>query len=417
MRWVGLVFCLLLVACGRPGEPGGPQPVTSPARTRRTAPAADVKSVARGHNGFGLALLQATAGDDNLLLSPYSTAQVLAMVYAGARGETAEVMRSALGFTLPDDRHHAACGALDEALADRSHGSSVLRLACSGWAREGKPFLPDFLDLLQRHYGAGWYATDITRESGRRAMNAWAEEQTNGLIRDLVPRRALGPATFLVLLQAAYLDAPWEHPFEGNTYDEPFHPLNGADYDVPMMSNWARLPYLRVRDAHLVELPYGGGELAMLLIVPDQGRFVEVREQLAADELAEWIGLLEVVEVDLKLPRFSFESEHGLKEPLTALGLGPIFEPADFSGIQGRSGDWVSDVLSKAVISVDEQRTTVAVAAAGLLTEGMSPPSPVEVYVDRPFLFIIHDRPTGAALFCGQVTQPIEAKRLPRRRW
>lgn len=417
MRSVGLLCCLMLVACGRPGERTGPQPVTSPVRTRRTAPAADVESVAQSHNAFGLKLLQAAADDDNLLLSPYSTAQVLSMVYAGARGETAEVMRSALGIALPDDRHHAACGALDAALAERGRGSLVLRLACSGWARDDQPFLPGFLDLLQRHYGAGWYAADLSRESGRRAMNAWAEARTEGLVRDLVPRGALDDDTFLVLLQAAYLDAPWEHPFHGNTYDEPFHPLSGADYNVPMMSEAIDCAYLRVREAHLVELPYVGGEVAMLLIVPDPGCFLAVRERLAPDEVEEWMGLLEEVKVDLKLPRFSFASESALKEPLTALGLGPIFAPADFSGIRGSRGDWVADVLSKAVISVDEQRTTVAVAAAALLTMGLTQAMPVQVHIDRPFLFLIRDRTTGAVLFCGQVTRPIDPKDLPRRAW
>jgi len=174
-----------------------------------------------------------------------------------------------------------------------------------------------------------------------------------------------------------------------------------------MMHETATLSYARVGDLQAVELPYNGAKLAMLLVVPDAGQFAAFEATLDVETYLAILDALETHEVHLGFPKFEFDSALSLSDPLRALGMADPFDPnaADFSGIDGREDLFISDVLHKAFVSVDEKGTEAAAATAVVIGATGIPGSPVTLTVDRPFFFVIRDVPTGAILFVGRVTE------------
>jgi len=406
------------VATPAPSAPG--LLISAKARiTSPTAPAADQHELAQGNNALALDLLHALPAQGNLFFSPYSISQALAMTYAGARGQTEEQMAKTLHFTLPQDRLHPAFDALDLALqqpaAQPAEGQFQLNIANSIWGQKGYAFQPAFLDLLGENYGAGLRLTDFQAapEPARQAINQWVSDQTKDKINDLIPAGAITPDTRLVLANAIYFYAKWLHPFDGNlTQPGSFNLLDGSTVTVPMMSQLAGLPYAVGQGYQAVELPYVGDkaadEIALTLIVPDAGRFAEVRAALTAGQLESLWGSLETKQVQLSLPKFKYESSFSLAKTLGELGMPDAITPgaADFSGMDGTRDLFISDILHKAVVAVDEEGTEAAAATAVVVGTTAMPAIDVHLTVDRPFIFVIRDTHSGAMLFMGQVLNP-----------
>ena len=435
--WLGVVVALLVAACGRaaitgdaPGStvgdvissmPDAPLLVASDlARVQADSPAADVAAVAAADATFGAALLSVLAeGEDaNLAVSPLSIRLALAMAYAGAGGETAGQMAAVLGYGLPGDRLHAAFNALDVAIEDRAgtfpgEGGRQLSVEISIsnalWGQAGFPVRQAFLDALALNYGAGMRLVDFATaaESARQAINAWVAGETNDRIPELIPPGVLDPQTLLVLTNTVYLLADWALPFDSEaSADGSFTRLDGSTVTVPFMHQ--QLNTLRAAGDgwQAVDLAYVGNEVAMLLVVPDEGRYPEA-EAAAADLFEEARSALVPTEVKLALPRFEFRSRASLPEALRALGMVDAFDggAADFSGISGEGGLFISDVIHEVFVSVNEAGTEAAAATAVIMGRGL-PPIPVELIVDRPFLFWLYDRPTDSVLFLGRVLDP-----------
>ncbi len=337
------------------------------------------------------------------------------MTYAGARGQTEEQMAKTLHFTLPQDRLHPAFDALDLALqqpaAQPDEGQFQLNIANSIWGQQGYAFQPAFLDLLAENYGAGLRLTDFMTapEPARQAINQWVSDQTKDKIRDLIPAGAITPDTRLVLANAIYFYAKWLYPFDGNlTQPGNFNLLDGTTVTVPMMSRLAGLRYAAGQGYQAVELPYVGDQVALTLIVPDAGRFAEVRAALTAGELESLWGSLQTKQVQLSLPKFKYESSFSLAKTLGQLGMPDAITPgvADFSGMDGTRDLFISDILHKAVVAVDEEGTEAAAATAVVVGTTAMPAIDVQLTVDRPFIFVIRDTQSGAMLFMGQVLNP-----------
>ena len=365
---------------------------------------------------------QLRAGDaGNLIFSPHSVSTALAMTYAGARTETEAEMAAVLHFTLPQEKLHPAFNALDQALAmrnavklkDGENGAPPeLHVANAIWPDKDYRFLDEYLDPLALNYGAGLQLLDFQNDSdgSRKVINSWVEDQTKDRIKNLIPAGAIDNSTRLVLTNTVYFNASWETPFDAKkTATAPFTLLDGSHTNVSTMhiSDPVGARYARVGSLQAVELPYLGNEIAMLILLPNEGKFADVEASLNAELLAEVIADLRGYDVNLALPKFKFEWEQSLTDPLKNLGMASAFEVADFSGMDGTQNLVISDVLHKAFISVDERGTEAAAATAVLLREISAPPH-VEVAVDRPFIFLIRDRPTGAILFLGRVTAPSE---------
>jgi serpin B len=340
------------------------------------------------------------------------------MTYAGARSETAAQMANTLHFTLSPDSLHPAFNSLDLELARRGEGAKGkdgkgfrLNIVNAIWGQNGYKFLPAFLDVLAENYGAGLRLLDFGQapEESRLTINNWVSDQTEGKIKDLIPRGEIGPLTRLVLTNAIYFNAAWRLPFsKDRTADGPFYLLDGSKVTVPMMQQSESLRYAAGPGYQAVELPYDGQQLAMLILLPGAGQLAAFEGSLNAEQV-EAIGRgLAPKQVALTMPRFKYESSFKLNETLRAMGMADAFTPkvADFSGMDGTHDLFIGAVLHKAFVAVDEAGTEAAAATAVVMKLMSSPVSPVQVTVDRPFVFLIRDLETGAILFVGRVVNP-----------
>ncbi len=390
---------------------------------RETSPVTetgDLDAVVDGNTVFALDLYAALADDyDNLFYSPYSISLALAMTYAGARGETEQEMAQTLHFDLPQAQLHPAFNALDQELARRGEPIELpdgeqegfqLNIANSIWGQVDYAFLDEFLDLLALNYGAGMRIVDFIRETeqARQQINAWVSDETEGRIEDLIPEGVLTADARLVLANAIYFNAAWMEPFDdGATVDGIFHLLDGGQVTVPMMYQSERMGYADGEGYQVVERAYVGGQMAMDIILPDAGEFAAIEAAMDAEWLESVLASLQGQQVALSMPRFEFESEVGLTQVLQAMGMPTAFsDGADFSGMDGTRDLFISDVLHKAFVSVDEAGTEAAAATAVIMSLTAMPDEPISVSIDRPFIFLIRDLQTGAVLFVGRVMIP-----------
>jgi serpin B len=382
--------------------------------------AEDELTLAQDNAAFACALhAELRAAPGNLAFSPHSVSTALVMTYAGARGSTAEEMAAALHFTLPDERLHAAFNALDLRLGKRLANvllddgkPAVLRFANSIWAQVGLGLRPEFLDVLAVNYGAGVKILDFAGnpEQSSEVINRWASDETEALIPELLPFGAVNLLTTLVLVNATYLHAPWAHPFESNrTSPGIFHVDEATDATVHMMQQTEQLSYLARDGLQAVRLPYAGSDLAMWILLPDAGRFDEVEADLSGDGLSSIADELSTTLVSLTLPKFHVFAKVQLQDALSALGMPSAFaDAADFSGMSDNTVS-ITQVYHDTDITVDEAGTEAAAATAVAMQDSgvnSDPIQPVEVIVDRPFLFLLRDDPTGAILFLGRVIDP-----------
>ena len=387
-------------------------------------PTADVHELTAGNNAFAFELYQSLrSGEGNLLFSPYSISQALAMIYAGARGATEQQMADTLHFALPQERPHPAFNALDLELGSRSHatrrtkqGTFQLDIANTVWGQEGYPFRPEYLDLLALNYGAGIRLVDFKKDAAAaiKAINKWVSEETDGRVQDIVSD--LPEDTGFVLAMAIYFNAQWDLPFDREgTEDEPFYLLDGDEEKVPLMHQQDDFLYTEGDGYQAIQLPYLNHDVTMVILLPREGRFREIEERLTGDWMPSVVFSRH--EVILTMPKFSFEtSVLNLAETLGAMGMPDAFDAsADFTGIIEQPGliAYIAKVLHKAFIDVNEEGTEAAAVtevemevivgeAIGVPTE----PPPIIMRIDRPFIFFIRDRETGAILFVGRVMNP-----------
>ena len=375
-------------------------------------------SLVEGNSAFAFDLYQALKEEGgNLFYSPYSISLALAMTYAGARGETAQQMADTLQFLLEQDRLHPAFNWLDAELAKRGEGAAGkdgegfrLNIVNAIWGQKDYEFLTEFLDVLAENYGAGLRILDFITETekSRLTINKWVYDQTEKRIENLIPQGAIGQLTRLVLTNAIYFNAAWAYPFDEHmTADGLFYLLDGGQVSTPMMKQTESFGYTEGEGYQAVELPYDGGELSMVILLPEAGDFKAFETGLQSQQISDIISSLRATEVALTMPQFEFDSEFSLKDTLAEMGMPVAFSgAADFSGMTGESELFISDVVHKAFVAVDEAGTEAAAATAVIMELTAVPELPVEVTIDRPFIFLIRDIETGAILFLGRVMNP-----------
>lgn len=391
--------------------------VVAEADLARTTPSPDapVDELVAGIDAFGLEAeerLSAETGG-NTVLSPVSIATAFAMVSAGAgdttRGQIAEV------FGLPDEpgvheAMNALTAALDEAeRSDPERGDVVLETANTLWAQSGFEIEQAFLDTLATEYGAGVPTTDFENDpdGGRRAINDSVAEATRDRITDLMPEGTVTEDTRAVVVNALYMAAPWAIELsEEATTDLPFRLADGAEVDVPMMRDGALDARAVSTDRYTaVELRYLGGDLAMLVLVPEGSASLdEVLDGLPDGGLGAVAAELDHATVDLTLPRWETDSALDLGPLLTDMGL-----PLPGGTLPGIAPDLeIGAAVHAADITVDEAGTEAAAAtAAGIdITSAPEPGDMVTVVADRPYLFAVRHVETGAPLFVGRVVDP-----------
>jgi serine protease inhibitor len=379
-----------------------------------------------GNSAFALDLYaELRNADGNFLFSPYSVSQALAMTYAGAGGETDTQMAEKLSFTVEQPALHEAFAALNADLvargtagADPEHGqvARALHIANALWGEQTYPFSEAYNAQLEQSYGTGLHQSDFINapEETREEINAWVAEQTEDRIQDIVPEGNITPDTRLVLANAIYFYGGWEDTFEPEaTEDGDFFLLDGSTVTVPFMFQREHLSYAQGNGFQVIEFPYAESDFAFTVILPEDGDFATVEDGLDSDTLNAALAELASTELLVYLPRFEFEYSASLAPSLQSLGMADAFDPAsaDFSGmVEGTPPEplYIGDVLHKAFISVDENGTEAAAATVVIGVAGAAPPEtePIEVRIDRPFIFAIRDTQTGTLLFIGRVMNP-----------
>ena len=374
-------------------------------------------SVSDSVNAFGLDLyeeIQDTEG--NLFFSPLSISTALAMVYAGARGDTAEQMADVLYFQQDPDALGVAFGELlDDLNTAGEEGDFELSIANALWGQEGFPLREDYLDLILANYDGGLQEVDFKTdaEAARQTINGWVEEQTHDKILDLIPQGILNEYTRLVLTNAIYFQSEWANQFNPDfTHAGSFTPESGEPVEVSMMHETAGYRYMEQDGFQVLELPYEGGRQSMVILLPIQDteefNLDALDAQRIPDDLGDWLTGLERQSVSVTLPQFEITEALKLKDVLQSMGMVDLFENyADLSGIGPELK--VDDVLHKAFVEVDEAGTTAAAATAVVVVEITSlfpGPPPVSFVADHPFHFLIRDNVSETVLFMGRVSNP-----------
>jgi serpin B len=358
----------------------------------------------------------------NLCFSPYSIRAALGMALVGARGDTAEQMAAALCAPRGEDTLPAAVAALGR----RLHGGSrqyTLSVANSLWAQQGTPLLPAFLDIVERHYRGALQLVDFkgAPDAAGAVIDRWVAHETHGRISGLVPPGATNERTRLLLVNAVYLKARWASEFcESATSEQPFHLESGGRVRVPLMCQQTWAGYLHASGFEALDLPYRGDDLSLLVLLPERSVGLRAFEEtLSAALLDDVVARMREQEVDVFLPRFmSTWGAVDLRGDLAALGMRLAFDAtgADFSGMDGRRPPdvdalYLSAVVHKTFIEVNERGTEAAAATAAMTDGDALEPPPIPVFrADRPFLYAIRDRRSGVLLFLGRVVDPTEGR-------
>jgi serpin B len=336
------------------------------------------------------------------------------MAQAGARGRTA----SQMGAVLHSGSGGNEINSLDQTLAGLSGtykdagGSDhqlTLRIANAPFAQRDLQLQQPFLDTLASDYGAGLRLVDFQNDAtgACRLIDGWVSDQTDGRIPKLLDK--LDSNVRLVLVNAVYLKAPWLEPFaESDTKTAPFIRSDGSQVNVPTMSlDLSEGRYASGSGWQAVEIPYAGRSLVMTIVVPDD--LATFERNIDAARFAQITAALQAKDVDLTFPRFKIETKSDLVSTLARMGMPLAFDPAqaDFSGITTQAQLYISRVVHQADIAVDEKGTEATAATAVVMAAASAAPiQPVELHVDRPFIFAVRDTNTGAILFLGRVVDP-----------
>jgi serpin B len=378
---------------------------------------ADTRKVADSVNALAFDLYgRLSRQDGNLFFSPASISSALAMTYAGATGGTEKEMATVLHFAatgLARKPFHEAFGTLTSLLnSSNERGGYVLNTANRLWGQKSYSFRDDFLTLTREQYGAELQTVDFAQsEAARREINRWVEKQTRDKIVDLIPSGVLNQYTRLVLTNAIYFNGAWEHDFSKKaTKDAPFYLSGGEKIETKMMHQQNDFRYTAADGVQVVQLPYVGYEISMVVLLPaKRDGLPALEKKLSAENVNRWIGSLGKREVKLALPKFKLTSQFQLSSVLKSLGMTTAFsDQADFSRMSTGERLRISEVLHKAFVDVNEQGTEAAAATAVLIeaTGAPVPQEPVEFRADHPFVFLLRDNRTGAVLFLGRVVDP-----------
>ena len=374
----------------------------------------EVSPVVQGNDAFAFDLYAQLAGQrGNLFFSPYSLSTALAMTYAGARGETAAEMARTLHFPLKQEELHPAFARLIKELDGKGQQRPFeLHSANALWGQKGYPFLPEFITLTKANYGAGLREVDFVNatDAARRTINEWVEQETKQKIKDLVPPGVLNDMTRLVLTNAIYFKAPWQHQFSKYaTKQEDFRMTADQKVAVPMMHQAGAFNYLDGDTFQLLEMPYKGRAQSMLVLLPKKlDGLADLEKTLNAKNLDAWLAKCRSQQVRVAFPRFKITQEFELNKTLGAMGMPLAFsDRADFSGMDGRQDLYISNVLHKAFVDVNEEGTEAAAATGVAVGAKSAPPTPQQEFrADHPFVLLLRDTGSGSILFMGRVTNP-----------
>ncbi len=348
-------------------------------------PPADMREVVTGNAAFATDLYAKLKNEKgNLFFSPYSISTALAMTFAALRTELN---------------------------AAQKKGKAQISVANSLWPQKGYPFLPEYVGLLKQYYGTSATPLDYAgaTEAARKTINDWVEQKTNRKITDLIKPGLLDSLTSLVLANAIYFKGNWASQFDPRWTEEwPFHVAADKDVKSQLMTHKGKYAYAETPDLQVLELPYAGDDLSMIVLLPRKMAGVGALEsELTAAKLAKWTKTLRERKVVVSLPKFKLTCEFSLKQTLAAMGMTDVFSgKADFSGMDGSRSLFISAVEHKAFVDVNEEGTEAAAVTGVVVSRGMDDERVPVFRADHPFVFLIRDKRTGSILFLGRVANP-----------
>lgn len=367
--------------------------------------------IAASNNAFAFDLYgQLAANPGNMFLSPYSISSALAMAFAGARGNTELQMAKVMRYELPQEVLHKAFGQINGVL-NKPSKDYQLAVANALWSQVGLDFAKGYLETVQAGYGPGLRLVDFAgrTEQARLTINKWVEEKTEDKIKELIKPDVLDPLTRLVLTNAIYFKGQWDQKFKKElTKDAGFSLLSKQKVQVPFMSQQGSFNYMEEDGLQALELAYAGGDLSMLILLPESDSdYSRFEKKLDYPTFSGIIGRMRKETVNVSLPKFKFEAELGLGGTLQRMGMTDAFSEylADFSGISD-TFLYITAVIHKAFIEVNEEGSEAAAATAVVMGTKSIGPQPKQFIADRPFFFAIRDLRTGSILFMGRVQDP-----------
>jgi serpin B len=377
-----------------------------------------VKKVAVGNNELAVDLYKKlTKKNENLFFSPYSISTALAMTYTGAKGTTAKQMEKTLHFNIKNEVLHRGFNQLMRDLDSRSKtGNYQLDIANRIWIQKGLNVEKNFLNTVDRYYSAGIESLNFfgDPENSRKIINNWVENKTRSKIKDLIPKRGVSQSTEMVLTNAIYFLGNWHLKFdERRTRRLPFHITTSKKLDILMMNKEANFKYKKEKDLQVLELPYKGQDLSMLILLPDKiDGITKLEKEISYKNLKRWTSGLAFQNVWLTLPKFKITNNAELSKIFVNMGMSVPFSPknADFSGISLPKRLYISAIFHKAFVDVNEKGTEAAAATAVVMTKPVSEEMPKKFIVfraDHPFIFLILDNNSGSILFMGKLAIPL----------
>ena len=357
-------------------------------------------------------LVKSAGNESNMVVSPFSISAVMAMALAGARGSTGEQMLSVFSFSDKEEDTIEGYEAILNGLVDLN--DITLDTANTLFVHQNYQILEAYLSKIKKHFKASPRNLDFAKdEEARKAINCWVEEKTRDKIQELIPPGSITDLTRLILVNAVYFKGNWKDKFEvEETKKEDFTLLDGTTTKVDMMTRKGKYNFAVNNDigCTVLMMPYKGERLSMLIYLSnDPAKFSELEAKFASLDPADFQAMER--EFIVSLPKFKVETTHSrLVSNLGDLGLVDMFDQAkaDFSGISGSKDLYVSDIIQKAFIEVNEEGSEAAAATAMMMKTYMMPAPPKKFKCDRPFLFAIRDNQTGMMLFVGRVVNPMK---------
>ncbi|MBD3260014.1 serpin family protein [Candidatus Woesearchaeota archaeon] len=401
------LLSVVLIGCGEEQE------IVVPVDDSGATPE-KVASVVEANNQFAFDLYNRyKTKSGNVFYSPYSISTALAMTYEGAAGQTAEEMQDVFHFPEEEIRRPGYASIYNE--INKKDKEYKLSTANALWSQEAFGFLPDFMGTVEQYFGGRATNLDFVTnpEGSRKIINDWVEENTMGKIKDLIPRGVITDMTRLVLTNAVYFKGTWVKQFDKkDTKDEDFYVDETTTVKAPMMrltGEEAEFNYAETDNLQVLELPYEGEDLSMLILLPKED-LASIDESLTLEQIDVLRQSMYEQRVDIYMPKFKFDTKYMMATDLSQMGMPTAFSrDADFSGMTGDTSLFISAVIHQAFVEVNEEGTEAAAATAVVISLKSAMPAQPKVFrADHPFIFMIQQKDTGNILFMGRMNNPVE---------